>query len=126
MSYPSSELINKVQIWRQKMADGTITLEEQKEAILILRQSRFAAQTASAASKSKKLKGSRAYRRGLAERTWMNPPIYHPDFSEECRECGASPCVVVEGHPSPHTQLCGTCFWHDSDMADWNLWNEQD
>lgn len=46
MSLPSAEVIAKVQEWRRKAADGTITLEEQKEAILFLRANRFAAQSA--------------------------------------------------------------------------------
>jgi hypothetical protein len=50
---PDANMINKVQEWRRKFADGTITLEEQKEAILILRQNRNAAGAAAAASKSK-------------------------------------------------------------------------
>lgn len=52
MSLPSPELINKVAEWRRKMADGTITLQEQKEAIIALRQNRMAA--AAASTKSKK------------------------------------------------------------------------
>lgn len=50
---------------------------------------------------------------------------YHPDFAAECRLCGASPCVVVEDHPQPDTELCGVCFFGDRSMVDWDLWNEQ-
>lgn len=48
---PSAELIAKIQELRRKSNDGTITLEEQKEAILLLRQNRMTALTASTASK---------------------------------------------------------------------------
>jgi hypothetical protein len=43
----------------------------------------------------------------------MNQQTYHPDFRCECRLCGTSPCVVVEGHEQPDTELCGTCFFAD-------------
>ncbi len=52
MSLPSPELINKVAEWRRKAADGTLTLEEQKEAILVLRQNRTAALSAQPKAKS--------------------------------------------------------------------------
>ena len=51
--------------------------------------------------------------------------MFHPDFDEQCRVCGASPTVVVEGHSQPDTQLCGCCFFHDRDMIDWFLWNDK-
>lgn len=50
---------------------------------------------------------------------------YHPDFSAECRLCGSSPCVVVEDHLQPDTELCGVCFFGDRLMIDWDLWNDQ-
>lgn len=50
----SPELASKLAIWRMKTADGTITREELKEAIIHLRQGRLAA--ASAAAKSPKAK----------------------------------------------------------------------
>jgi uncharacterized protein YnzC (UPF0291/DUF896 family) len=50
---PSAEIINRVNEFRRKMADGTITLDEQKEAIILLRQNRFSAQAAASASKKK-------------------------------------------------------------------------
>lgn len=53
MSLPTPELINKVQLARQKIADGTITLDEQKEMILILRNNRMAAAAQPKASKAK-------------------------------------------------------------------------
>ena len=48
------ELQSKIAHWRASAADGTLTLEDMKEAILHLRQGRVAALTASAASKRKK------------------------------------------------------------------------
>jgi hypothetical protein len=54
----------------------------------------------------------------------MTHPTYHPDFDAECRVCAASPCVVVDGHISPDTELCGVHFFHDRLMIDWELWNE--
>jgi hypothetical protein len=52
--------------------------------------------------------------------------MYWPDWEDECRLCGTTPCVIVEGHVQPHTQLCGPHFFHDHDMTDWTLWNDQD
>jgi hypothetical protein len=49
---------------------------------------------------------------------------YHPDFSAACIQCGTSPCVVVDGHIQPETELCGICFFGDRSMIDWELWNE--
>ena len=45
------ELLNKLSIWRTKAADGSITLEEMREAIKTLRANRMS--TAEAASNSK-------------------------------------------------------------------------
>jgi hypothetical protein len=45
---------NRIAILRQKLLDDTATLEEYKEAILLMRQGRQAAATASAASKTRK------------------------------------------------------------------------
>lgn len=45
------ELQNQISIWRRKAADGTLTEEEMKQAIIALRAGRMNA--ASAASKSK-------------------------------------------------------------------------
>lgn len=55
----------------------------------------------------------------------MKDTVFHPDFDEECHVCGASPCVIVEGHAQPDTQLCGPHFFHDRTMVDWELWNDQ-
>lgn len=52
----SPELQSKITLWRTKSKDGTITLAEMKEAVLLLRQGRRAAADASAASKSKSTK----------------------------------------------------------------------
>ena len=51
------ELQQKIFNWRQRAADGTLTIEEMKEAVVYLRAGRVAAAVASAASgkgKSKK------------------------------------------------------------------------
>jgi len=48
------EINQKVAEWRQKQADGTLTPEEMKEAIQLLRGGRMSAAIASATSKSKK------------------------------------------------------------------------
>ena len=55
MSNPVSlELQQKIAVWRQKSAEGTLTLEDMKEAIIHLRAGRVNAANASAASKRKK------------------------------------------------------------------------
>lgn len=56
----------------------------------------------------------------------MPLPSFHPDFDQECRFCGTSPCVVVEGHPQGETELCGPHFFRNYQMLDWSLWNDQD
>ena len=48
------ELQSKIASWRLRAAEGTLTLEEMKEAVAFLRQGRVAAANASAASKRKK------------------------------------------------------------------------
>lgn len=52
----SPELQSKLALWRQKSIDGTITLEELKEAVRIMRSDRHAALDAQMKSSS----GSRA------------------------------------------------------------------
>jgi hypothetical protein len=47
------DLQSKIAMWRRKSNDGTITLEEMKEAIIALRSGRKAAAEASAASGKK-------------------------------------------------------------------------
>jgi hypothetical protein len=47
------ELNAKIAIWRQKQTEGTMTIEEYKEAILTLRAGRISAAIASETSKKK-------------------------------------------------------------------------
>jgi hypothetical protein len=44
----------QVALWRQKAKEGTLTLEEMKQAIIFLRQDRMNAAATSSASKAKK------------------------------------------------------------------------
>ena len=54
MSLPSPETINRINELRRKMADGTITLEEQKQGIILLRANRTSAlSTSKSPSKAK-------------------------------------------------------------------------
>jgi hypothetical protein len=50
------ELQSKITLWRQRASEGTITLDEMREAILALRGGRKAALEASESSGSKKAK----------------------------------------------------------------------
>lgn len=52
-SIQSPELQSKLALWRLRAAEGTITREEMREAILHLRADRLSAADASAKSKSK-------------------------------------------------------------------------
>ncbi len=54
----SPELSAKIQVWRQKSLDGTITIEEQREALKLMREGRLAAAQASAAGKRAKAKAA--------------------------------------------------------------------
>ena len=48
------EQLNQIQIWRRKQADGTLTIEEMQQAVLMMREHRISAQSAPrAVSKSK-------------------------------------------------------------------------
>jgi len=47
----SSELAAKIASWRQKAVEGTLTEEEMKEAIVLLREGRAAALASSATAK---------------------------------------------------------------------------
>lgn len=47
------EMSMKIQEWRTKALNGTLTLEESREAINVLRQGRVAAQVASTTSRTK-------------------------------------------------------------------------
>lgn len=51
--------------------------------------------------------------------------IYYPDFESDCAICGTRPCVIVEDHSQPYTDLCGPCFFSDRMMVDWERWNDQ-
>lgn len=46
----SPELQSRIKIWRSKMDDGTITLEEMKQVVIHLRQDRRSAAAASESS----------------------------------------------------------------------------
>jgi len=50
----SPEVQAKVQLWRQKAREGTLTTEERREAIQLLRQDRIGAAQVSTASRVKK------------------------------------------------------------------------
>ena len=50
----SQELQAKIQLWRQKAREGTLTQEEMREAIAALRQDRIGAAGTSAASRERK------------------------------------------------------------------------
>jgi hypothetical protein len=50
----SPETQAKIQLWRQKAREGTLTQEEMREAIVALRQDRVGASGVSAASREKK------------------------------------------------------------------------
>lgn len=52
--------------------------------------------------------------------------VFHPDFTNECRECGTLPTVIVVGHPLPQTNLCGPHFFGDRMMIDWDRWNDRE
>lgn len=49
----SEVILSNVQIWRQKARDGTITMEEMKQAIDAIRKERVGASAVSATSKAK-------------------------------------------------------------------------
>lgn len=50
----SPEMQAKIQLWRQKAREGTLTQEEMREAIAALRQDRIGAAGVSAASRERK------------------------------------------------------------------------
>lgn len=61
MSSPSPitpEIQAKISLWRQKCQDGSITLDEMKEAILIMRAGRKSAATASDGARRKQAKAA--------------------------------------------------------------------
>lgn len=61
----SPELLNKLAELRAKTAAGTITLDEMREAIKLLRGSRVSAQDAAKASKTKSTKSGPVDAAGL-------------------------------------------------------------
>ena len=56
MTAQSHELLSKIALWRAKAADGTLSLDDMKEAVREMRAGRMAAQSASDASRRKKAK----------------------------------------------------------------------
>jgi len=50
------ELQSKIALWRSRSADGTITLDEMKQAIIAIRQGRVSAAAAAEGSKKTKSK----------------------------------------------------------------------
>lgn len=56
MQIQSPELLNKLAEWQRKAADGSITLDEMREAVIALRANR----SASAEAAAKSAKGSRS------------------------------------------------------------------
>jgi len=56
MSVLDPQLLQKMQEYRRKAADGTISLEEMREAIVLMRQGRVAAVATAASSKSRAAK----------------------------------------------------------------------
>lgn len=49
----SEVIISNIQIWRQKCRDGTMTVDEQRQAIDAIRKDRIGATAISATSKAK-------------------------------------------------------------------------
>lgn len=49
----SPEMVEKISIWRRRAIEGTLTPEEMREAILVLRQNRKTSSTAAARSRAK-------------------------------------------------------------------------
>lgn len=52
----SPEVVSKIAHWRAKAANGTLTADEMREAIAVLRADRVGAAVASATSKASKVK----------------------------------------------------------------------
>jgi hypothetical protein len=50
----SEVILSNIQLWRQKCRDGSITLDEMREAIAAIRKERVQASETSTASKTKK------------------------------------------------------------------------
>lgn len=58
MQIQSPELLNKLAEWQRKAADGSISLDEMREAIKALRANRMAAGEAAAKSRASGKKGA--------------------------------------------------------------------
>lgn len=56
MAIYTPEIASKIAIWRQKSIDGTLSLDEMKEAIVVLRAGRISASYASATARQAKAK----------------------------------------------------------------------
>lgn len=56
----SDVIAEKIQIWRQKSLDGTISLDEMREAIQAIRRERVNAQEKSTTSRTRKAKQGQA------------------------------------------------------------------
>lgn len=52
MQIQSPELLNQLKEWQRKASDGTITIDEMREAVKVLRQNRLGAADAAAKSKT--------------------------------------------------------------------------
>jgi hypothetical protein len=52
--------------------------------------------------------------------------MYEPIFNLECVECDSEPVVGIRDDEGSLrcTHLCGSCFFSDRSMNDWDLWNE--
>jgi hypothetical protein len=49
----SPEVLNRIAEWRAKEAAGTLTIEDMRQAIIVMRENRMGAQTAASESKSR-------------------------------------------------------------------------
>lgn len=56
----------------------------------------------------------------------MSSLLYQADFQNDCRICGTSPTVIVNGHKQPETDLCGPCFFNDRSMLNPEDWNSEE
>ena len=60
MLIDNPELLNKIGEWRRKCADGSISLDEMREAIKVLRANRMSSAEAAAKSKSSSSRANKA------------------------------------------------------------------
>ncbi len=56
----STVISSQIQLWRQKALDGTITVDELKEAIAAIRKERYAASAKSETSRTKRVEAKQA------------------------------------------------------------------